>query len=145
MEILKKMSPQLKEYQSWRGTERGEDITLLDFAGFVATPDILCAIYALFFPECILHRDRYFLANHFSESLYDQWIEKSESGMAVQKVLNHVHISTLIQNQSIPDLLACQCAQLLCAAWKCSLEGLDVTVQSGGTGYDDAYVTFYQS
>ena len=144
MEILKKISPQLEEFQRWRNTEKGESITLFDFAGFIATPDILCGLVALLFPDCLSHRGKFFLANHFSDSLYDSWMEKLDSVAEVQKVLNHVHISTVLQDTDISDELACQFAELLCSAWRRSLRGLELTVESGGAGYDDAYVTFYQ-
>jgi hypothetical protein len=144
-EFLNKIIPNLRDYSRWKETDLGEGITLFDYAGFVATPDILCAIFSLFFPACVFYRGGYFLANHFDEALYETWSDKLDSTVEIQRVLNHVHVSTVLQNQEVSDMMACQCAELLGLAWERSLRQFDVRIESGGSGYDDAYVTFFQA
>ena len=144
-ELLQKISPNLRDYARWRKTDLGGDITLFDYAGFIATPDILCAVFALFNPTCVLYRGGCFLANHFEEASYKTWSDKLNSMVEIQRVMNHVHISTVLQNQEVSDMMACQCTELLGRAWEKSLQEFDVRIESGGSGYDDAYVTFYQA
>jgi len=83
------------------------------------------------------------LLSDFDTHLYDSWMRKLNSQEETQKVLNHVHVSTLFQDQNVPDDLARACADVIRDAWSVSLKSLGVRAESGGTSLDDAYVTFY--
>jgi len=109
---------QLTDFEAWsKSAPQPSTITLIDYVGFVATPDLFFGFAALFRPDLTVHRGVRFLASGFSEALYEQWRSKGLDSREIQRVLNHVHISTLFQNQSIADETAVEAARILASIW----------------------------
>lgn len=131
----------LSDYQSW--AKGKPDFDLFDYVSCIATPDLFFAFGELFFPELILHEGNYFLASHFRSELYDQWLARLKDPVAVQKVMNHVHISTLFQQQVVPDPVALTAARQLAACWSISLGGKGLVAESYGESFNDLEVTFF--
>lgn len=132
---------ELSDFQAWVSNS-SSPVTLLDYVGFVGTPDLLFAFAALFQPEIVVHDGFRFLAGGFTAATYDSWKQRGLSGPAIQKVMNHVHISTLFQNQEVSVEVALAAGNLLRDFWRRTLDQ-DLAVESGGTDLHDAYVTFY--
>lgn len=137
---------QLEDFRQWaEGGPRAEDVTLLDYVGFVATPDSLFAFAALFFPELAVYKGRRFLRAGFSVELYEAWANKGHTEEEIQRVLNHVHISTILQHGPISDVLACEAANTISQIWQRTLGPDGLTIEAVGSRYDDLAVTFYET
>jgi hypothetical protein len=134
---------ELSNYQAW-ASNSSSPITLLDYVGFVGTPDLLFAFAALFQPDVLVHDGFRFLASGFTAATYDSWKQRGLSGPAIQKVMNHVHISTLFQNQEVNDEVAVEASSLLRDLWRRTLDE-DLAVESGGTCLHSAFVTFFDA
>src|ERR1700724_4310800 len=93
---------ELPDFTLWRSSS-GQDISLLDYVGFVATPDLLFAFAELFRPMLVLHEGAYFIKDRFDEQSFDSWRQRLNDIESVQKMMNHLHVSTLYQEQEISD------------------------------------------
>lgn len=131
----------LEDYQAW-ANETIAPITLLDFVGFVGTPDLLLGYAALFNPELVEHEGLLFLAAGFSQETYDLWQREGRTGTEIQRVMNHIHLSTFMQDREVPDDVAVECARTLGRLWARTLGPRGVEVSIGGETLDEAYVTF---
>src|SRR5690606_1124792 len=110
--------------------------------GFVATPDLFFGFRALFFAEVVRDQGRLFLASGFDGHLYESWKAEGLSDQHVQKLLNHVHVGTLFQNQAMSADLAVAAGSALAEIWQRGFRGA-VRVEWGGTDLSDLYVTFF--
>ncbi len=64
----------LPDFQAWcRTSAVPYAATLLDYVGFIATPDALLGFASLFQPDLVLHEGHYFLASGFSAATYEAW------------------------------------------------------------------------
>ncbi|MBK9260712.1 MAG: hypothetical protein IPM54_12950 [Polyangiaceae bacterium] len=136
---------QLADFDAWcKSGPQGADISLIDYVGFVATPDLLFGFASLFWPDLIVHEERRFLASGFSPALYEQWRAKGLNSREIQRVMNHVHISTLFQNQQISDEIAVEAARLLATTWSRTLGPEGLAAEAVGSNLDDAAVTFFE-
>jgi len=137
--ILKKLS----DFQQWRRSPDGEGITLLDYVGFVATPDLFFAFDQLFHPDLLVHDGNYYLASHFEPEIYREWSERTNDVVEIQKVMNHVHISTVFQNQSMDDDVAIAIARKLEVHWSLVFRDNGLRGLAFGSAFDDAAVTLF--
>ncbi|MDP3279189.1 MAG: hypothetical protein Q8Q09_28620 [Deltaproteobacteria bacterium] len=146
MRISEATLKSLDDVAAWQSSNpRSEPITLLDYVGFVATPDTFFAFADLYSPSLVVHAGYRFVASRFSVDTYDAWVRTGTPLLDIQRVLNHVHISTLIQNIEVSDHVAVEAARVLGELWQRTLgpHGLEVGVS--GTTLDDAQVTFWES
>ncbi len=125
----------LKDYQAWAA--RKPQLDLFDYVTCVATPDSFFAFLELFLPDLVLHEGNYFLASHFEPRTYDDWKRQLKDPGAVQKVMNHVHISTLFQQQEIPDLVARAVARQLAVSWSITLAAKGLVTEMYGDTFED--------
>jgi hypothetical protein len=144
--IEKSILTQLQDFQRWASTGASSGAaSLLDYVGFVGTLDGLFAHAELFYPERVIHNGRQFLASGFTPQLYDDWISRGLRPKEVQRVLNHVHVSTLLQNQAVTDEAAVEVAKVIAHIWNRTLGPEGVIVESAGATFADAAVTFSQT
>lgn len=145
MKVDKTVIGQLKEFRSW--AESGpnpKSFTLLDYVGCIATMDTFFAFAELFSPEIIVHEGRHFLASGFSIEIYDQWIAAGKSGEDIQRVMNHIHISTLLQDQEITEKVSLEVARVISEIWSKTLSSYGVLTEVIDAGFQDVAVTFYE-
>jgi hypothetical protein len=136
---------QLADFEAWsKSGPQPTTITLIDYIGFVATPDLFFGFAALFRPELIVYQGARFLASGFSEELYEQWRSKGLNSRDIQRVLNHVHISTLFQNQSVSDETAVEAARILASIWSYTLGSEGLVAEAVGTNLESAAATFVE-
>lgn len=136
---------QLANFNAWLKTgSSAEKIDLLDYIGFVATPDLMFGFASLLWPELIIHDGLHFLASGFSPAIYERWKQTGCNAQDIQRAMNHIHVSTLLQNQEISDEVATEAAHLIASFWSRTLgpDGLVVDVVEGGL--DQAAVTFFE-
>lgn len=135
----------LADFQAWaRSGPVGSTVSLLDYVGFVGTPDLLFAFAALFWPELVTHDGMRFLASGFSAEVYNQWRDSGTSRREIQRVMNHVHVSTLLQEQVVSDKVAVEVARAIAAIWSRTIGPEGLVAESIGSGFDDAAVTFFE-
>src|SRR5262245_5878841 len=104
MRIKDSVIAELQDLHAWSKTGgTGALVSLLSYVGFIATQDMLFAFAELFLPDLVVHEGRHFLASHFKQATYDSWVQQGTSPEEVQRVMNHIHISTLLQNQEVSD------------------------------------------
>lgn len=61
---------QLGDFQAWSTSgPQPTTITLIDYVGFVATPDLCFGFAALFRPDLVVHQCLRFLGSGFSDAL----------------------------------------------------------------------------
>lgn len=109
------------------------------------TPDIFFALAELFSPSLVIHAERRFLASRFDPDVFNSWSSKGLADVDAQRTMNHVHISTLFQDQEVLDAVASEAARVLAGLWTHTLgpHGLEVGVT--GTTLEDASVTFWDA
>jgi hypothetical protein len=144
MRVKPSVLARLADFHAWGRTGPTSDpITLLDYAGFVAVPDTVFAFAELFFPELVEHEARKYLASRFSSAVYDEWMKAGRSPEEAQRLMNHLHVSWLIQNQPIDDETAIEIAGAIGRVWTRTLAPEGLTVEVEGTTFWDASVTFF--
>jgi len=134
--------PELKDYQAWRAGKT--DFDLIDYAMCTGTPDALCSFFELTDPDLVVHEGEYFLAHQFKIEVYESWKERLKSIEEIQRVMNHVHVSSLLQGQEISDAVAKFVAEQLANAWRRAFADRGLTVEAYGTNLHDAQVTFFR-
>lgn len=146
MQLPKAISLQLMSVREWsQSTGGSREISLFDYPALVGTPDLFFGFAELFCPTLVEHHGGCFLAAKFSEPTFDLWEQKGVGIVEIQRVMNHVHVSTLLQNQSVSDELAVQVAQHLATIWSLTLQPLGVSAEAFGERLDDAAATLYRS
>lgn len=140
--VLRDQLVDLRQWSSASGEDR--DISLFDFAGLIGTPDILFAYAELFAPELIEHEGGVFVASRFSEEAFELWKKKGVEIGEIQRVMNHVHVSTLMQGQAVSDELAVEAANQIARMWNLTLISRKIFAESVGTNFIDASVTLYR-
>jgi len=131
----------LADFQSWKQGRRKFD--LIDYAMCTATPDSLCAFLELVDPLLIKHDGHFFLAHQFDLAAYEAWHVKLDKISEIQKVMNHIHISSLVQDQEVGDGVALHIAQRLAGCWSRTFQHLGLKAECYGSCLDDAQVTFF--
>lgn len=133
---------QLGDYQAWKG--KATEFDLLDYVQCVATPDLFFGFLALLRPELVRHKGDYFLASHFVPETYERWMEELSDPVEVQKVMNHLHISALIQGQEVSDLLARGIALRLAECWSEVFSSHELVGEAYGDTFENAHVTLFR-
>lgn len=130
----------LNDYQSWK---EGEDraATLLDYASFTATPDQLFAYAAVFFRELVEVEGHYFFVDEFDAAAHAKAAAELADGREVQRRLNALPMSRLLQSADVDDAAAKSCASLIAAAWNEVHAHEGVTAEIHGESLTDLVVT----
>jgi hypothetical protein len=137
---------QLGDFHSWsKGGPDKKMVSLLDYVGFVATPDLLFGFAALFWPDLVVHDGLRFLASGFSSEVYDQWRAAGRNPLETQRVMNHVHVATLLQQQGVSADVAVEVAHSIAAIWSRTLGPEGLLAEAIGSSLDDAAVTFFEN
>lgn len=145
MKINPSIFAQLEDMRAWAKSTPGADpISLLDYVGFIATLDNVFAFGELFCPELVVHENRKFLKSRFDERVYEEWRSQGKSGAEIQSVMNHLHVSWLIQEQAISDEAAVEAARVIAVVWSRTLAPEGLIVDRVGSDFSDAAVTFYE-
>jgi hypothetical protein len=131
----------LNDYQQWKSGK--PDFDLLDYVGCIATPDLCYGFLGLLCPELIVHEGNYFLASHFDPTAYDKWMTRVGEPVAVQKAMNHIHVSTLFQGQDVPDELAKDVAVRIAECWSLVFASKGLVAEAFGDTLHDAQVTLF--
>jgi hypothetical protein len=140
-EVIAGLLPDLARWRS--SATGGKEITLLDYVGFVATPDLLFAFAELFRPALVLHAGVHFIRDRFDTKAFDDWRSRLGDLESVQKMMNHLHVSTILQGQSIPDDVAVWSARLIADIWSSVFSQLGLRGLAFGESLHDAAVTLY--
>lgn len=138
--VLKK----LLNYQAWVQANLSAPPTLLDYVGFTADPDALFSFAELFCPELVVHEGFHFLASGLAPGTIEGWIAKGLDMRAIQRVVNHIHISSLLQGRQIGDDVAVEAARVIAHIWSRTLAPEGLVAEAFGTDYGEAGVTFYR-
>jgi hypothetical protein len=135
---------QLRDYQAWaaEGAAAGP-FSLFDYVGCVATLDGLFAFAELFCPDLTQYAGLHFLASGFSSSTYEAWVRKGMAPREIQRVMNHVHVSALLQQQEVSDEAAVEVARAISEIWSRTLRTEGLVAEASGSTFDDAAVTFH--
>jgi hypothetical protein len=142
MNVPEHLVSELADFRSWKRDSQSFD--LLDYAGCVLTPDVLISVLSVVEPTLVVHDGEYFLASHFDPATYDSWLEKLGTKVKVQRMMNHIHISTLLQDQQISDALAVFVAEQIARLWSLVLASKGLIGEASGDSLEDVTVTFYR-
>ena len=91
-----------------------------------------------------MHEGHVFLASRFEVASFDAWRNRGLELREIQRVMNHVHVSTVLQNQDVSDAVAREVARVLAAVWTRTLGAEGLEVECFGESFHDAAVTFSQ-
>lgn len=130
----------LGDFQSWKESEDGV-VTLLDYASYTATPDQLFAFAAVFFRQVVEYDHHYFFVDAFDQSTYERLKERHPDGREIQRTVNGLPVSRLLQNAAIDDAAARDCAQLIAAAWNEVHGRKGLVAEVHGASFEDLIVT----
>jgi hypothetical protein len=142
-DIFLKVVRQLEDYQAWKVSSPVE-FSLFDYIGCISRPDLLFAFAELFCPTLVLYNDHYFIESRFSEEVFIQWKNSGKSDSEIQKIMNHIHISTIFQNQDISSEVAVASAHTIAKIWKLVFGKKGLKTQTAGNDLHSAEVTLYQ-
>src|SRR5688572_2080339 len=129
MEIEPNIINELTDYQSWaKGIQSPRPFSLFDYVSCVGNADSFFGFAELFYPTLIDHNGHQFLASKFSREAYDLWVAQNTSPIEIQRVMNHVHVHTIMQQQDASDELADEVARVLAKIWSRTLREYNLTV-----------------
>jgi hypothetical protein len=132
----------LSEFQLWAAGKPRFD--LIDYAMCSATADLLCSFLELVEPQLIQHNGHYFIAHQFDTDTYETWKSTLSDSQAIQRVMNHIHISSLLQEQEVSDVVAVHIAQGLARCWSRAFGHLGLKAEAYGSSLEDAQVTLFE-
>jgi len=142
MRFSEEQTRDLEDFQSWNEGRSGADrLSLFDYSTFAATPDLLLAFAALFFCELTEVDGHYFIAEKFDAAVYADWQRRQPDAREIQRAMNNLYMSTLLQNAEVTDAQAKVCAQVIAAAWNEVHGAKHVVAEVHGTILDDLAVT----
>lgn len=144
MRLSEPVLKQLANYQAWVHANPGAPPTLLDYLGFTASPDALFSFAELFCPELVVQHGYHFLASGLAPGTIEGWLEKGLDLRAIQRVVNHFHISTLFSGGEVSDDVAVEAARVIAQIWSRTLAPEGLVAEAFGTDYATAGVTFYR-
>lgn len=82
---------ELDDFVLWRTKNPG--LTLLEYAYHNLSTSMAIAVTRLFWPELVMHKGGVFLADSFSEAVFDAWNSKLGGNMrAIEQIMNHAHL-----------------------------------------------------
>lgn len=132
----------LTEYSSWNyGKAEADQITLFDFSTFIASPDLIFAMQALLSPDIIRHAECCFLEEKFDLEVFCLWQEKKLSKNQIEKVMNHIHMTRIIQDGCYDyEILKC-CAEIICEFWNMKFKNEGLIAEYFGDDLDNLAIT----
>lgn len=139
MRVSSDLLADLPDFREWAEGERHFD--LWDYAMCVTTPDLFLALLEVLEPELVLHDGEYYLAHGFGDDIYKQWRQKLDDKRAIQRVINHLHISSLFQGRVVSDRVAAYAARHLAHHWSLVFADKGLVGEAYGDNFDDAEVT----
>lgn len=132
----------LSDYQEWNeGKAANDRLSLFDYVSFNATPDLLLGFAELFSCELVLVDHHYFIAERFDASSYEKWKTTLSDMRAIQRVINHIHMRTLLQSHPVGDALAVACAEAIAKIWNEVHRPKSLCAEVHGSVFDDVSVT----
>lgn len=131
---------ELGDYQAW--LKRNPGIDLFDYATLAVSADAFIAVLEVLEPGLIEHNGAYFRARDFTVSAYDAWAAKLSDVVAIQRVMNHIHVSQFFREQEVPYCVLEVIASQIAKHWNQSFadRGLMAAYYGDGT---DVEVTFF--
>lgn len=135
---------ELSDFQAWkRNVEGGAPFSLQDYVGCVMTPDLLFACAELFWPQLIMHDGHYFIASGFEPEIYEDWQNRLDDPVDIQKIMNHIHIGIIFQNQDVTLGMYLEAANLIAEFWTSVFSPLGLVGHAGGEIFEDISVTLF--
>lgn len=142
--ISEDLIARLDDFQAWRANSANQDkFGLYDYVACIGTPDLFFGFLDLLCPELLSYRGAYFIANSFDESLFWEWWERLGDVREVQKVLNHIDMCTLFQQQAIHDCVADLAAKCIAEVWSKQFQMEGLIAEAYGEGLHGAHVTLF--
>jgi hypothetical protein len=92
-DVANRVLLELADYQAWKASSP-KPFSLFDYAGCVGTPDLLFAFAKLLCPKLVCHNGHHYIEARFSEDTYLKWKAIGKPDDEIQRVMNHVHVST---------------------------------------------------
>lgn len=142
MQFVDETLKMLADFQSWNEQKPGAArISIFDYLCFNATPDLLFGFASLFFCELVEIEGNYFIKERFGASAYGDWKKTTTDIRAIQRVMNHVHMRSLFQQQQMTDSLALACANLIAEAWNRVFKEKSLVAEVHGQTFEEISVT----
>lgn len=134
MNTPKSVVSELGDYQAW--LKRNPGIDLFDYATLAVSPDAFMAVLEVLEPALIEHGGAYFRARDFTVSAYDAWATKLTNVAAIQRVMNHIHMSQFFREQQVPYSVLEFLASQIVEHWNRIFANLGLRAASYGDGSD---------
>jgi hypothetical protein len=131
----------LPDVRAWQREHR--PLSPLDFVALEGRPSLLFAYSSLLDPDLENVDGRFFLSNRFDRELLDNWEAKGVKGAEAQRVINHIHMSYLMQDECSDVEILDAAAVAVSNTWRKTLPA-GVTVEIIGAQTEDVSVTFFQ-
>lgn len=141
MHVSKESLQALREFNRWKSGAQGASFSLLDFVCCVCTPDLLLGFAELFSPELVLHDGAYFIASRFDERTYEAWKNRGTKLREIQRVMNHIHMSTLLQREEVSLNVAREAAEAVASIWTLVFRDSGLSGEVVGEEFEDLAVT----
>ena len=142
MKVDAEIERNLTDYQGWNAGE--SEFGFLDYTCCVATPDLFFGFSELLVPELVEHEGEWFRAEKFDRKTHEDWKRALADPLAIQKVMNHIHLSTLFQDQVVADAVALAAARQLATIWSRVLADKGLVAEAYGDNLTDLEVTFFR-
>lgn len=132
---------QLGDLQKWKRSGKTVDFRLIDYVFCVGTPDLLFGYAELLVPELIEQDGALFIAERFDQDTYHSWMSRLNDQVAVQRVMNHLHLSSLLQDQEVSDNVAREAAIRIASVWSRVFAEKGLVGEVYGSTLDDLEVS----
>jgi len=144
MRISKDVLARLEDFQRWKASSADPgSFDLFDYVVSTGTPDLFFGFLELLCPELLVYRGNYFIASRFDESLFWVWWEKLLDIRKVQKIINHIDMVTIFQQQNVHDSVAEFAAKCIAEAWSKQFHAEGLVAEAYGEGLYGAHVTLF--
>lgn len=131
----------LADVRAWEAGAKS--VSPLDFVALEGKPSLLFAYASLLDPALEEVDGIFFLATGFSKELVTTWAEEGVVGANAQRVINHIHMTYLMQDDCQDQEVLDAAATIISSIWKKTLPaGVRVEIVEPGT--ISVAVTFFQ-
>lgn len=125
---------ELQDYQKW--VTRNPGVDLYDYSTLAVRPDAFVAILEVLEPTLVKHEGAYFRARDFTIDAYNAWAAKLPTVAAIQRVMNHIHMSQFFREEDVSYVVREFIANEIVKHWDRAFASLGLTAVAYGDEAD---------
>lgn len=141
MKIPGSISRDFSRINEW-SVKNSKTFSPFDFVFLAGNIELLISYSSLFDPVILEYKMGIYLADRFDEESYCLWAKEGYDEKEIQRVMNHLHMQSLSQDDSYSPRVMDFAANTLAGIWRKTLPR-GTSVEVVGLGTEDVAVTFW--